>query len=87
MISVEEALIKIAERYDNETMTALAVYPHIAGCVEPRISIDEFMQMPETELDKLTAAAMELNPHWFELPDEEKKTETPPTESTPQSEM
>lgn len=70
-----------AEKYDPETLAAMAVYPLIAGCVSPLITVDEFMEMPEQELDALTVVVMELNPHWFEIPDQEKKTETPPIES------
>lgn len=87
-VNMVKKLQEAASQYDEETLTALAVYPHIAGCVSPIISIEQFMEMPETQLDALTVAAMELNPHWFSVPeeDQEKKTETPPSESTPDSE-
>lgn len=59
---------------DDVTLTALSVYPHIAACVSPLISVDEFLQIPERELDALSQVAMELNPHWFDVAGIEKKT-------------
>jgi hypothetical protein len=68
---------------DEETTTAITIYPHIAGCITPQITINQFMQLPELLIDQLSEAAMRLNPHWFAVPDEEKKTsELPPTPTT-----
>lgn len=65
---------------DEDTVTALSIYPHIAGCVTPLISVDQFMEMKETEIDALSETAMKFNPHWFALPKdaEEKKTDAQP---------
>jgi hypothetical protein len=82
-VNMVKRLQEQLDKYDDETFQALSLYPHLAGCITPVISIDEFMEMPEQELDALTIAVMELNPHWFALPDQEKKTETPPPPSTP----
>ncbi len=82
-VNMVKKLQELLDKYDEETLQALTIYPHIAGCITPIISIDEFMQMSEQELDELTLAVMELNPHWFAVPEEqEKKTETIPLEST-----
>jgi len=69
----------------DEVTAAIAVYPHIAGCIEPRFTIEQMLQMPEQEIDKLTQAVMDLNPHWFELPPEEKKSDPELTNSTTDS--
>lgn len=68
---------------DDDTVTALSIYPHIAGCVTPIISVNAFLEIPEQELDELSKVAMELNPHWYEIPDQEKKTDAILIESTP----
>jgi hypothetical protein len=83
-VNMVKELQGLVGKYDDETMTALALYPHIAGCVEPKITIEQFMGMTEQELDALTIAVMELNPHWFTLPEDEqeKKTGLIPPEST-----
>ena len=67
---------------DEELATALSIYPHVAGSVLPLISIDEFLEMREVEIDELSKAAMELNPHWFVIPGSEKKTDEQPIPST-----
>jgi hypothetical protein len=63
---------------DTEAEQILGLYPHIAGCAWPIISIDQFLELPETMLDQLSKTAMELNAHWFVAPDAEKKTDEPP---------
>lgn len=63
---------------DSETITALTIYPSIAACVSPVLTVDEYLNTPESELDEISKACMELNPHWFKVPDdpdEEKKSE------------
>lgn len=71
---------------DEETSTALTIYPHVAGCITPQISIDKFMEMTEVEINALSEAAMRLNPHWFATPEEEeKKTSEPLPTPTPDS--
>lgn len=62
---------------DAEAEQILGLYPHIAGCAWPIISIEQFLELPETLLDELSNAAMSLNPHWFVAPDDEKKKEEP----------
>lgn len=72
---------------DEETTTALSIYPHVAGCVTPQISINKWMQMAEIEINDLSEASMRLNPHWFAAPgvDEEKKMSEPLPVSTSDS--
>lgn len=70
---------------DLELAQALSPYPFVAGCTQPIISIDQFLEMPEVVLDELSQAAMELNPHWFVMPDQEKKINEPPATSTEDS--
>ena len=67
---------------DDDTLKALSIYPLIYGCVTPSLSIEDFLNTPEQELDKLTQAIMELNPHWFALPEEEKQKKTSETRPT-----
>jgi hypothetical protein len=65
------------ETADEETAAALMLWPHLYGCIYPRISADDFFQIPETVLDKLVTVATELNPHWFTPPEskaDEKKS-------------
>ena len=74
------------EDRDEELIQALGIYPHIAGCITPVLSMTEFMQIPETVLDELSQAAMELNPHWFVTPEQEKKTKKKREKSSEKSE-
>ena len=67
---------------DTEAEQILGLYPHIAGCAWPIISIEQFLELPETLLDELSNAAMSLNAHWFVDPDKEKKTDEPQTVSS-----
>lgn len=67
---------------DTEAEQILGLYPHIAGCAWPIISIEQFLELPETMLDELSNAAMSLNAHWFVAPDQEKKTDEPQTASS-----
>jgi hypothetical protein len=62
---------------DSEAEQILGLYPHIAGCAWPIISIEQFLELPETMLDALSKAALELNAHWFASPDDEKKKDEP----------
>lgn len=81
MIKHVQGLVERNE-IDPEVAPALAIYPHLAGCVTPIISVEQFLEMPEVILDELMQAVMELNPHWFPKPDQEKKTGETQTEST-----
>lgn len=83
MTQVEQYLKQYPE--DAELAQAISPYPFVAGCTQPIISIDQFLDMPETVLDELSKAAMDLNPHWFAMPDQEKKIDEPPATSTEDS--
>jgi len=48
---------------------ALFMWPAVAACVEPRISWDEFPNIPDDEIMAVIAAVMEINSHWFAQPD------------------
>jgi len=88
ILMIKRVQVKIDEGgLDEETTTAMTIYPHVAGCVTPQISLDKWMQMSEVEIDKLSEASMRLNPHWFATPgpDEEKKMSEPLPTSTPDS--
>lgn len=88
VLMMKRVQLKIEEGgLDEETTTALSVYPHIAGCVTPKISIEKWMEMSEVEINDLSEASMRLNPHWFATPgvDEEKKMSEPLPTSTPDS--
>jgi len=45
----------------------------LCGCVKPYISLDEWLSFSDKTIEGIGAAAMELNPHWFEVPNQEKK--------------
>ena len=62
---------------DAEAAQILLLYPHIAGCAWPIISIEQFLELPELMLDELSNTAMQLNAHWFIDPNAEKKTDEP----------
>lgn len=83
-VSMMRKVQELAEKEDRdeELIQALGIFPHIAGCITPVISMTEFLQIPETVLDELSQAAMELNPHWFVTPDQEKKTKKKPPKSS-----
>ena len=84
-------MIKSVELYiadhpaDTELKEFLFVYPFVAGCTTPLITIEQFMEIPESIVEELSKAAMDVNPHWFTLPDQEKKTDEPPPTSTSDS--
>ncbi len=67
---------------DTELDSFLYVYPFIFGCTTPAVTIEQFMEMPEMLVDELSKSAMELNPHWFVVPDQEKKTDEQPATYT-----
>lgn len=62
---------------DNELENFLYVFPFVFGCVTPIITIEQFLELPDSLVDELAEAAKELNPHWFVVPDQEKKTSEP----------
>lgn len=64
-----------------EILEALAIWPTIAACTSPAISIDDWMQIPLTTIKELRDAAEILNPSWFVLI-QEKKTRPKHKKST-----
>jgi len=80
-----EAYVK-ARPDDIELSQVLALYPLIFGCTSPLLTIEQYLEVPEKVLNDLVNAAMELNPHWFEFPDQEKKTNEQPMTSSENSE-
>jgi hypothetical protein len=83
---IDAAQAKDAEVSDDEYefLQALAIWPTIASCTSPQISIDEWMQIPLTTIAQLREAAEILNPSWFVAltPDQEKKTRSRHKKST-----
>ncbi len=78
-----QALVSAAQARDAEVtvqeleiLEALAIWPTIAACTSPAISIDDWMQIPLTTIKELRDAAEILNPSWFTAmtPTQEKKT-------------
>lgn len=69
--------------YDDDTLEGLKVYPNIAAAIDNiNMTIEDYRQTPEIVLDELTTASMELNPHWYGIVNNEKKTNTLQPEST-----
>jgi hypothetical protein len=60
----------------DDERQALQMWAVVAGCTIPIISRDEFLQIPETELDVLVQAVQEMNPHWFGMEPEQAKKKT-----------
>jgi len=54
----------------------------LTGCIKPYITIDEWLTFDDPTITALFSAAQELNPHWFEIPDQEKKTDETQLKST-----
>lgn len=67
-----------------EILEALAIWPTIAACTSPVISIDDWMQIPLTTIKDLREAAEILNPSWFTAATmaQEKKTRPKHKKST-----
>jgi hypothetical protein len=47
----------------------------VAGCVKPYIKLDEWLALPAEIVEALSSAANDKNPHWFDQPNQEKKTD------------
>jgi len=73
-----------AERTFYDTAAGLGAWVPITACISPYIPIGEWRLLNEETLDKLSSAAMELNPHWFEMPtvQTEKKSKRKHRKST-----
>jgi len=65
------------EREFYDTSSGAGAWAAIAGCVKPYISLEEWLTFNDKIIEKLSLAASELNPHWFEQPEQEKKTNEP----------
>lgn len=77
------------EREFYDMSRVISVWVMVAGCVKPYITIDEWRGMDDAQVEEISTAAMEINPHWFEAPktpEQEKKTGEIQIESTPDSE-
>ena len=77
------------EREFYDMSRVVSVWVMVAGCVKPYITIDEWRGMDDAQVEEISTAAMEINPHWFEAPktpEQEKKTGEILIESTPDSE-
>ena len=87
-VNMGNSVTKYAEEHpeDLEGIQILALYPHLAGCAWPVMTIDQFLEIPEKLLDEMSHAAMELNPHWFPSLESEKKTEETREKSLEKSE-
>lgn len=61
---------------DLERLQALSVWATVGACVSPRLSADDWLNIPLTVISDLRLAAVSLNPTWFQDtgPDAEKKS-------------
>lgn len=78
-------------QYDNLTDEQRRVYDlamnaglwaAVAGCIKPYIKLDEWLSLASEIVEALSSAANDKNPHWFEQPNKEKKTDEPPAKYT-----
>jgi hypothetical protein len=65
-----------ATEEDFELLQALSVWPSVGACMTPIPSVEDWLQIPLTTIEKLKGAAEILNPSWFVAPTPatEKKT-------------
>ena len=84
LVSAAQAKGAEVSEQELETLEALAIWPTIAACTSPQISIDDWMQIPLTTIKELRDAAEILNPSWFTAPTmaQEKKTRSRHRKST-----
>lgn len=87
---IVEAVQEDAAQYDNlpddhrelyDLAMNAGLWSAVAGCIKPYIKLDEWLLLPSATVEALSSAANDKNPHWFENPDQEKKTEPTPPES------
>lgn len=70
-----------AEREFMDMSASVGVWSTVAACIKPYISIDEWLAFTENTVNELSGAAEKVNPHWFTLPEQEKKTDEQPPQS------
>ena len=63
--------------------TRTFLYPSLMACstMKQKLTIDQFMELPDTDVDLWVKTAEKLNPHWFAL--EEETTSKKETKQTP----
>ncbi len=55
----------------------VSVWAAFAACIVPYIHLEDWLAMDYQTIDKITEGVQSVNPHWFETPDQEKKTDEP----------
>ena len=70
------------EREFSDLSSSVGVWASVAGCIKPYIPLEEWLALDDKQVEILSEAAQTINPHWFVQPDQEKKTDEPPTTST-----
>lgn len=70
------------EREFYDTSSGAGAWAAIAGCIKPYIALVEWLGFEDKTIEALSIVASELNPHWFEQPGQEKKTDEPQPKST-----
>jgi len=70
------------ERELSDLSSSVGVWASVAGCIKPYIQLEEWLSFDDKQVEALSTAAQELNPHWFVVPDQEKKTNEQLIEST-----
>lgn len=72
-----------AQREFCDAAQGLGSWVVIAACIEPFITMQQWLEISEATLDELSRVVQELNPHWFgATPEQEKKTNATPPQST-----
>ena len=59
--------------------TRTFLYPSLMGCsqMKKKISLEKFLDLPDTEVNVWVSAAEKLNPHWFDLSEEDDSKKDP----------
>jgi hypothetical protein len=70
------------EREFHDIASMAGMWVMFAACIVPYLPLAEWLALPFETLEKITDGVMAVNPHWFEQPDQEKKTEPQPPQST-----
>lgn len=65
--------------YDDASMAGM--WAMMGACIVPYIPLPEWLALDYETVEKLSNGVMEVNPHWFDQPDQEKKTEPQPPQS------
>lgn len=75
------------EREYVDLASTVGMWPTVAACVKPYITLDEWILMDYAIVMKLAEAAQEHNPQWFSPTEpQEKKTKRQPKKSLKNSE-